>query len=185
MSEDIGDKIKQVAEMLGQNSNTNIPDNVLNLFSMLMSNNKSEDSSEEDSDRTTGSDENASAETVQGEDQSERSSDHDSRSSHGSSHSSHKSHSSHGSSSKSGKTESSSGHSSSNNKNTNDNMDEMAEMARKMKKAMGMMGAANDPRSTLLNAIRPYLNKSRQKKLQTCMKLIQIGGLAKILDDSD
>ena len=128
MSDDMGDKIKQIADMLGQNSNPNIPDNVKGLLSMLMSNNntKEEDSSENPSQRTRGND--------------------------------------------------SSG---------NNEADDFADMARKMKKAMGMINTGNDPRVTLLNAIRPYLNKNRQRKLQTCIKLMRIGSLTQLLDDSE
>ncbi|MHB8064412.1 MAG: hypothetical protein ACYDG2_17570, partial [Ruminiclostridium sp.] len=63
--------------------------------------------------------------------------------------------------------------------------DEVADMSRKMKKAMNMLNAPNDPKVNLLNAIRPYLNKKRQRKLQTCMKLIKMGGLTKLFDESD
>ncbi len=127
MSDDMGDKIKQIADMLGQNSNPNIPDNVKGLLSMLMSNNNSKDEdSAEDSPKTRGSDNSSNSET-----------------------------------------------------------DEFADMARKMKKAMGKINTGNDPRVTLLNAIRPYLNKNRQRKLQTCIKLMRIGSLTQLLDDSE
>lgn len=127
MSDDMGDKIKQIADMLGQNSNPNIPDNVKGLLSMLMSNNNSKDEdSSEDPPKTRGS-ENSS----------------------------------------------------------NNEADDFADMARKMKKAMGMINTGNDPRVTLLNAIRPYLNKNRQRKLQTCIKLMRIGSLTQLLDDSE
>ncbi|OPX45419.1 hypothetical protein CLHUN_07890 [Ruminiclostridium hungatei] len=132
MSDDMGEKIKQIADMLGQNSNPNIPDNVKGLLSMLMSNDsKEKDSSEEDSS----------------EEQSQKSR-------------------------------------SSNNSSSNET-DEFADMARKMKKAMGKLGTGSDPRVNLLNAIRPYLNKSRQRKLQNCIKLMRLGSLTQILDDSE
>lgn len=127
MSDEMGDKIKQIADMLGQNSNPNIPDNVKGLLSMLMPNNNSkEENSSEDSPKTRGSD-----------------------------------------------------------NSSNNEADEFADMARKMKKAMGKINSGNDPRVTLLNAIRPYLNKNRQRKLQTCIKLMRIGSLAQLLDDSE
>lgn len=127
MSDDMGDKIKQIADMLGQNSNPNIPDNVKGLLSMLMSNNNSKDEdSSEDPPKTRGSD-----------------------------------------------------------NSSNNEADDFADMARKMKKAMGMINTGNDPRVTLLNAIRPYLNKNRQRKLQTCIKLMRIGSLTQLLDDSE
>lgn len=126
MSDEMGDKIKQIAEMLGQNSNSNIPDNVKGLLNMLMSpgESKAESSSDDSSHKTESSEENQRTES-----------------------------------------------------------DEMADMTRKMKKAMNMLNTANDPRVNLLNAIKPYLNKDRQRKLQTCMKLIKIGSMTQFMDD--
>ena len=129
MSDEMGDKFKQIAEMLGQNSNTNIPDNVKGLLNMFMSNSSTkEENAPEDNPQT------------------QKTNDDSSRS----------------------------------------ETDDTADMARKMKKAMTMLNTTtNDPKVNLLNAIRPYLNKDRQRKLQTCMKIIKIGGLTKILDDSE
>ena len=62
--------------------------------------------------------------------------------------------------------------------------DESNDLTRKMKKAMNAL-SPNDPKINLLNAINPYLNKNRQKKLKTCMKLMQMGRLTKLIDDSD
>jgi hypothetical protein len=134
MSDDMGDKIKQIADMLGQNSNPNIPDNVKGLLNMLMSNtgNSSKDEdTQEDPPQTSRSNEN------------------------------------------------------SNSSSNSNEADDFADMARKMKKAMSKLNVANDPRVNLLNAIRPYLNKSRQRKLQTCLKLMRIGSLTQVLDDSE
>jgi len=137
MSDDMGEKIKQIADMLGQNSNPNIPENVKGLLSMLMSNDsKEKDSFEEDSKEKNSS-----------EEQSQKSR-------------------------------------SSNNSSSNET-DEFADMARKMKKVMGKLGTGSDPRVNLLNAIQPYLNKSRQRKLQNCIKLMRLGSLTQILDDSE
>ncbi len=129
MSDDMGEKIKQIADLFGQNSNPNISDNVKGIFNMLMSNNgaSKEENPSEDTSPSSRTDDPGS-----------------------------------------------------------DDTDDMADMARKMKKAMNMMSStANDPRVNLLNAIRPYLNKGRQKKLQNCMKLIRLGSLTKVLDDSE
>lgn len=129
MSDEMGDKFKQIAEMLGQNSNTNIPDNVKGLLNMFMTNSSpKEENSSDDNPQTQKTNEDSS------------------------------------------RTET----------------DDTADMARKMKKAITMLNTTtNDPKVNLLNAIKPYLNKDRQRKLQTCMKIIKIGGLTKILDDSD
>jgi len=131
MSDDMSEKIKQIADILGQNSNPNIPDNIKGLLSMLMPNNSSNDDSKsedisEDPPQTRGSDNSSSSEA-----------------------------------------------------------DDFSDMARKMKKALGKLNSGNDPRVNLLNAIRPYLNKNRQRKLQTCIKLMRIGSLAQLLDDSE
>lgn len=48
MSDDMGDKIKQIAEMLGQDSNSGIPDNVKGLLNMFMSSNHSKDENSSD-----------------------------------------------------------------------------------------------------------------------------------------
>jgi hypothetical protein len=154
MSEDMGDKIKQIADMLGQNSNTNIPDNVKGLLSMLMSGNESKE-------------ENSSDEASQKEESEDKSS---------------RSSSSHKSNTKDEASESKH----TNKSGTNDtNSDDTAEMARKIKRAANMLNTANDPKINLLNALRPYLNKTRQRKLQTCMKLIKMGSLSKLFDESE
>lgn len=120
MSDDMGEKVKQIAELLGQNSNANIPENVKGILNMLMSPGDSKGE-----DHKSGTDDKAS------------------------------------------KTET----------------DEIADMTRKMKKAVNMLNTSSDSRVTLLNALKPYLNKNRQKKLQTAMKLIKIGSMAKLMDD--
>ena len=154
MSEDMGDKIKQIADMLGQNSNANIPDNVKGLLSMLMSGNSTKE-------------ENTSQDTSQEPDTDEKSSR--SKSSH-----------------KSKPDEEASKSNSSSKSGTNDvNTDDTADMVRKIKRAASMLNTANDPKVNLLNALKPYLNKDRQRKLQTCMKLIKMGGLAKLFDESE
>ncbi|AEY64671.1 hypothetical protein [Clostridium sp. BNL1100] len=129
MSDDMGDKIKQIAEMLGQDSNSGIPDNVKGLLNMFMSSNNSKD--ETSSDDTSSEKEKPSEESSRAD------------------------------------------------------TDDLADMARKMKKAMNMLNTNNDPRVNLLNAIKPYLNDNRQKKLQKCMKIIKIGSLTKLLDESE
>lgn len=129
MSDDMGDKIKQIAEMLGQDSNSGIPDNVKGLLNMFMSANNSKDE--------TSSDDNSSEKSNPPEETSRA------------------------------------------------DTDDLADMARKMKKAMNILNTANDPRVNLLNAVKPYLNDNRQKKLQKCMKIIKIGSLTKMLDESE
>ncbi|HEX2927255.1 MAG TPA: hypothetical protein VHP38_13520 [Ruminiclostridium sp.] len=129
MSDDMGDKIKQIAEMLGQNSNSGIPDNVKGLLNMFMSSSNSKD--ENSSDESSSEENNRSEEHPKAD------------------------------------------------------TDDLTDMTRMMKKAMNMLNTANDPRVNLLNAIKPYLNNKRQKKLQTCLKIIRIGSLTKVLDESE
>lgn len=129
MSDEMEGKFKQIAEMLGQNSNANIPDSVKGILNMLSNSNSTKEESPPEAD---------SSEKHKTREESSKS----------------------------------------------DN-DDVAEMTRKMKKAMNMLNPPNDPKVNLLNAIRPYLNKNRQRKLQTCMKLMKLGGLTKILDDSE
>ncbi|HEY5586944.1 MAG TPA: hypothetical protein VIK78_20945 [Ruminiclostridium sp.] len=127
MSDEMGDKFKQIADMLGQNSNANIPDNVKGLLNMFMSNNTKEESPSDDISQRPKTSEGSSKVDP----------------------------------------------------------DDIADMTRKMKKTMNMLNPASDPKMNLLNAIKPYLNIERQKKLQTCMKLMKIGSLTKLFDDSE
>lgn len=125
MSEDMGEKIKQIAEALGGNS-ANMPDNMKGILNMLMSS-------------TSSKEEGSSDDRSQKPETKESSS--------------------------------------------NTNSDDLADMSRKMKKAMNLLSTGSDPRVNLLNAIRPYLNQNRQRKLQTCLKLIKLGSLTKLMDD--
>lgn len=134
MSDDMGEKFKQIADLLGQSSNTNIPDNVKGIFNMLMSSSNSKDEDDKSTDTVEEHSENTRPKDNTGNDSS---------------------------------------------------TDNYEDIARKMKKAIGMINPDNDPRSNLLNAIKPYLSKNRQKKLQTCMKLMKIGSLTRILDESE
>jgi len=130
MSDEMGDKFKQIADILGQNSNTNIPDNVKGLLNMFMSNSSTKEESPQDKDDITQ---------------------------------------------KPG----------ANVESSRVDTDEVTDMTRKMKKAMNVLNPPNDPKMNLLNAINPYLNKNRQRKLQTCIKLIKMGSLTKLFDESE
>jgi hypothetical protein len=76
-------------------------------------------------------------------------------------------------------------HSSNEESKEQSDINDTADLTRKMKKAMDMINTSNDPRMNLLNALSPYLNHERQKKLQKAVKLIRLGGLTKLLDDSE
>lgn len=65
-------------------------------------------------------------------------------------------------------------------------IEDNVEMVRKIKKVMDhVSSSSNDPRVNLLNAIRPFLNTGRQKKVNNCIKLIQMSSISRLLDDSD
>ena len=66
-----------------------------------------------------------------------------------------------------------------------DDLDDSMDMVRKIKKVMDRLNTRNDPRVNLLSAIRPYLNNTRQKKLDNCIKLLQVTSLTKLLDDNE
>ena len=64
-------------------------------------------------------------------------------------------------------------------------LEENVEMVRRIKKIMDHVNTNNDPRVNLLNAVRPFLNNTRQKKVNNCIKLLQMASISRILDDSD
>lgn len=59
------------------------------------------------------------------------------------------------------------------------------EMVRKMKGMMDNLQNLNDPRINLLTAIRPFLSKSRQKKVGNCIRLFQMTYLSRFFVDND
>lgn len=57
------------------------------------------------------------------------------------------------------------------------------EMMRQVQKVMEVMrGAKDDPRINLLNAIMPYMNTTRQKKVNNAMRILQLTSLSKLMD---
>lgn len=64
-------------------------------------------------------------------------------------------------------------------------LEENMEMIRKVRKVMDRLNTNNDPRVNLLTAIKPFLNNKRQKKLGNCIRMIQMSGLTKLIDDQD
>jgi hypothetical protein len=143
MSDEMDGKFKQIADLIGQNSNANIPDSIKGLLNMLSTNNntKEESPSEAVTQNPESKEDSPSGAITRSPKPNEES--------------------------------------------KASNSDDAADIARKVKKAASMLNSANDPKVTLLNALKPFLNKNRQRKLQTCMKLMKIGSLTKILDDSE
>lgn len=63
--------------------------------------------------------------------------------------------------------------------------DDNLEMIRKVKKVMEKVNTRNDPRINLLNAIKPFLNNKRQKRLGNCIKILYMSNLAGYIDEHD
>jgi hypothetical protein len=55
----------------------------------------------------------------------------------------------------------------------------------RLKKAINSLGNLNDPRINLLNAIRPFLNSRRQKKINNCIQLLQITSLTRLMNEQE
>jgi len=74
---------------------------------------------------------------------------------------------------------------------SNDNMskkkesDETSEMANRIAKVINSMNSSNDPRINLLLSLKPFLNTKRQNKLNTCIKMLNISKLTRLLDEND
>lgn len=64
-------------------------------------------------------------------------------------------------------------------------IEENVEMIRKVKKIMDRMNSKDDPRINLLAAIKPFLNNTRQKKLGSCLKLLQMHNITKYIEEQD
>lgn len=63
------------------------------------------------------------------------------------------------------------------------NIEQDLEMMRQVQKVMEVMRSSkDDPRINLLNAIMPYMNPTRQKKVSSAMRLLQITSITKLMD---
>jgi len=124
MSDDLNKKIKQITDVLGQDS---LPDNLKGLLNMLVSSGSQDDSGQKETQTPSQKEE----------------------------------------------------------KPLKNDMEENMEMFRKVKKVMDRMNSNNDPRVNLLNAIKPFLNNSRQKKVSNCIKLLYMTNISKLMDETD
>lgn len=61
---------------------------------------------------------------------------------------------------------------------------EDAEMVRKIKKIVNATGRMNDPNINLLNAIKPFLNQTRQKKLDSFLTIFQMTRMKELFDEN-
>lgn len=130
MSDDLNKKIKQITDILGQET---IPDNLKGLLSLLTSSGGNEDST-------------SSRERTERDEDARLLKD---------------------------------------NKSPRSEIDENVDMVRKIKKVMDKVTTNNDPRVNLLTAVRPFLNSSRQKKLNSCIKILHMTSMTRFLDDFD
>jgi len=64
-------------------------------------------------------------------------------------------------------------------------LEENIEMVRKIKRVMDRLNTTHDPRINLLTAIKPFLSNRRQKKLNNCLRLIQMSNLTRYIDEHD
>jgi len=64
-------------------------------------------------------------------------------------------------------------------------LEENLEMMRKVKTIMDRFNKVNDPRITLLMAIKPFLNNKRQKKIANCINLLRVSNLVRFMEEND
>ncbi|HEX9058788.1 MAG TPA: hypothetical protein VF941_01270 [Clostridia bacterium] len=64
-------------------------------------------------------------------------------------------------------------------------MDDSLEMMMRLKKMMDRANPVSDPRLNLINAIKPFLNTKRQKKLGNCLTLLSMTRVAKMMGEND
>ncbi len=147
MSNDLGKKVQQIAQMLGQEE---LPDNMKELVALLASslgkNNKEGDVSPDNAGRDVSQPEYkevdaSSQKTSQDSTVSDRS------------------------------------------QNTEPSVN--PEILNTALKAMDRINSANDPRVNLLQAIKPFMNTRRQKKIGNCIQLLQLTSISKLLNDRE
>lgn len=67
----------------------------------------------------------------------------------------------------------------------NVDMGEPSEKNRKPKKTPEKFISNQDPRVSLLLAIKPFLSNYRQKKVGDCLKILQLSRIANLLDENE
>ncbi len=125
MSDDLGKKVQQIAQMLGQE---NAPDNLKELLALLAA---SLERKEEDAGQAASSD----------SDIPEKSSNTDTV--------------------------------------INANIQDTA------RKALNKLNTESDPRVNLLHAIKPFMNSKRQKKIGSCIQLLQVASLSRLFNERE
>jgi len=69
------------------------------------------------------------------------------------------------------------------NRSNKGDLQDNLEMIKQVTKIMDRLNTKNDPRVNLLNALRPFLNNKRQKKINNCIMLLQVTGIMKAMDE--
>ena len=147
MSDDLGKKIQQIAEMLGQDS---VPDNVKELVALLANSLVSKEGASEKTDTSGGT--VPSTGTFPSGTVSPAGTD------------------------PSGEAPE---------KTAAGEIPNNPELADTARKALSKMNANNDPRINLLHAIKPFMNNNRQKKIGTCIQLLQVASLSRLINEQD
>lgn len=134
MSDDLGKKVQQIVQMLGQE---NVPDNLKELVTLLASSlGKKEDN--------IGQPASSDADTVEkpaNTDTVEKSSNPESAVS--------------------------------------------TEMLDTASNTLNRLNTGSDPRINLLQAIKPFMNNKRQKKIGNCIQLLQVASLSRLLNEHE
>lgn len=75
---------------------------------------------------------------------------------------------------------------SANKENSRKQYDEIdTELLNSVKSIMRGLNTKNDTRINLLKSIKPYLNIERQEKINTCMMILQLAEISKMLDKEE
>ena len=144
MNDDLGRKIRQIAELLGQD---NVPDNVKELAALIAN------SIAQKNDSADAGVKPADAPRAEAESHSVPDSKHI------------------GADSPDMPTE-----------NVRANSSELINAAND---APAGINAVNDPRINLLNAIKPFMNSRRQKKISSCIQLLRVASLSRMLNEQN
>jgi hypothetical protein len=133
MNDDLGKKVEQIAQLLGQEK---VPDNLKELVSLFAASmNKKEDDAGQTASAYNETGEKANSEAVE--------------------------------------------------KLQGNDPEISPELLSTARKAMGKLNLMDDPRIYLLNAIKPFMNNRRQKKIGSCIQLLQVASLSRLLGDKE
>lgn len=174
MSNDLGKKVQQIAQMLNQEE---IPDNVKELVALLTSSlSKKEPPSDSSRDKAGEGDSSHQEYGIRDEDMIDR----DSLSEVSEGDSSHQKYGGENSFAQKASQDTLSSDTSSDLESAIN-----PETINSALKAMDRIKSTNDPRINLLHAIEPFMNARRQQKIGNCIQLLQLSGLSRLLNDRE